>query len=311
MKWILLLGLVLLIPMVHAECSLTIESKFASGFFNEIEALNSQLQTCPVPLASYIAKLYKNGNFLVNVEMNDDTTKSFMITLKDGTIAGLSTNTNNPTYTVKIEEDDFNAILQSSNKMGTFAYLYKKGNIKIKANNIIQGIKFFFIKPFINAGLGKIQNPNIWTPPQQSLDVGEYPGYRVCEFYQTNKKLVTCAAYKAGDTFCVTTMGHPEAKAVKCEENGLVICTLPCSPKQYAAPLKTCPFDNGRPRGSQAPPLEFCEATAQPQQPEKKLPGALCQHGGECTTGNCVGEGMGPPWTYRCSCDPFKYVANC
>lgn len=37
--------------------------------------------------------------------------------------------------------------------------------------------------------------------------------------------------------------------------------------------------------------------------------GAICQHGGECETSNCVGDGMGPPWTYRCSCNPFRYTA--
>ncbi len=38
--------------------------------------------------------------------------------------------------------------------------------------------------------------------------------------------------------------------------------------------------------------------------------GALCQHGGECTSGNCVGDGQGPPWTYRCSCDAFRYTTS-
>lgn len=43
----------------------------------------------------------------------------------------------------------------------------------------------------------------------------------------------------------------------------------------------------------------------------QKENGAVCQHGGECSSGNCVGDGQGPPWTYRCSCDPSKYMASC
>ena len=39
--------------------------------------------------------------------------------------------------------------------------------------------------------------------------------------------------------------------------------------------------------------------------------GAVCNHGGECRSGNCVGVGQGPPWTYQCSCDPTKYMENC
>jgi hypothetical protein len=42
-----------------------------------------------------------------------------------------------------------------------------------------------------------------------------------------------------------------------------------------------------------------------------KADGALCDHGGQCKSGNCVGEGQGPPWTYRCSCDPMKYMTSC
>jgi hypothetical protein len=39
----------------------------------------------------------------------------------------------------------------------------------------------------------------------------------------------------------------------------------------------------------------------------KKKVGEICQHGGECETGNCIG--IVPGQVYKCSCDPFKYVA--
>jgi hypothetical protein len=36
--------------------------------------------------------------------------------------------------------------------------------------------------------------------------------------------------------------------------------------------------------------------------------GAVCNHGGECETGNCIYiGGEGPDRTYKCSCDPFRY----
>ena len=43
----------------------------------------------------------------------------------------------------------------------------------------------------------------------------------------------------------------------------------------------------------------------------KQENGAVCKHGGECLSGNCIGDGQGPPWTYRCSCDAFTYKASC
>ncbi|MFC2174810.1 hypothetical protein ACFLQ2_02975 [archaeon] len=47
-----------------------------------------------------------------------------------------------------------------------------------------------------------------------------------------------------------------------------------------------------------------------PEPQAKGAAGALCDHGGECESGNCIGVGQGPPWTYKCSCDPFKYVVE-
>lgn len=39
-----------------------------------------------------------------------------------------------------------------------------------------------------------------------------------------------------------------------------------------------------------------------------KAVGEVCNHGGECTTGNCIYvSGQGPDRIYRCSCDPYKY----
>lgn len=56
-------------------------------------------------------------------------------------------------------------------------------------------------------------------------------------------------------------------------------------------------------------PAEITCSTAAGTAASKKKVGEVCAHGGECETGNCVGIGQGPPWTYECSCDPFKYVA--
>jgi hypothetical protein len=50
-----------------------------------------------------------------------------------------------------------------------------------------------------------------------------------------------------------------------------------------------------------------------PKQTAKLGVGEICQHGGECETGNCIYEsGQGPDRTYKCSCDPFKLdTAGC
>ena len=53
----------------------------------------------------------------------------------------------------------------------------------------------------------------------------------------------------------------------------------------------------------------FFKPKQAPAAPSLKSVGEVCEHGGECETGNCVGVGQGPPWTYKCSCDPFRFVA--
>ncbi len=303
--WIYMLMFISLAAFASAECTITVGAKYTNAFIEEIPQLNDQLNSCQPEIPGYVKTLYKNGDF--NVRVGDS--KQFMLTLKSGKIISFSKEVSaKPSYTAYVSEEDFDAMLQSTDRMGTFAYLYKQKKIKIEANMFFRGVLLFVARPFISIGMNKAQVPIVLSPPQQSQDIGEYPGNRVCEFYQTNKKLVTCAAYKGGDTFCVTTIGSINAKAVKCEENGIVVCTVPCADSQL---LKTCPFDNARPRGSQAAPLNFCVDNPAPQQPTKKAVGELCAHGGECQTGNCVGVGQGPPWTYRCSCNAFKYETNC
>jgi hypothetical protein len=139
----------------------------------------------------------------------------------------------------------------------------------------------------------------------------------VCEFYQTKKKLVTCGAVKAADAFCATVMQSRFARAALCQENGVVICTNPCKPPESQVRPKQCAFDAERPRGSQAPPLEFCNETvtvpagnAVPAQGKKKA-GEVCNHGGECTTTYCLGQPSDSGIKYFCSCSPSKLDFTC
>lgn len=93
-----------------------------------------------------------------------------------------------------------------------------------------------------------------------SSGVGEYPGYKVCDFYQRTKKLVSCGVIGFPERFCQMVMTSPGAVPLKCEENGLVICGLPCSGKGtfYTVDPTVCAFDINRDRGANAPPLDFC-----------------------------------------------------
>jgi hypothetical protein len=156
-------------------------------------------------------------------------------------------------------------------------------------------------------------------PPAGST-IGNFPGKKVCEFYQATppgqpvratKKLVTCAAYKAGDTFCALVMGSRLAKAEKCEENGIVVCSVPCSVN-----ILRCAADINRPRGVNAAPLSFCTGASSSRAAVppagRKQPGDICKHGGECASGICIGTGR--PYNqdlYQCSCKWDRLDFSC
>lgn len=153
------------------------------------------------------------------------------------------------------------------------------------------------------------------TDSKGNVATAELPSDSVaCEFFQTNKKLVTCAALKAADTFCTTAMQSRFARAVLCQENGIIICTKPCHPSPVEVPLKQCAFDNDRPRGKQAPPLDFCNEaiTVSPgPTPGTKKAGQECQHGGECATTFCLGQTSDQGIKYFCSCAQNRLDFTC
>ncbi len=137
----------------------------------------------------------------------------------------------------------------------------------------------------------------------------------VCEFYQTNKKLVTCAAIGNADQFCVTAMSSRHARASLCQEDGLVVCNAPCTTSPQELMPKTCAFDNDRSRGKQAAPLNFCTTTTKIQvntgvQATKKA-GEVCNHGGECGTGICLGQPSDNGIKYFCSCKQNVHDYTC
>src|SRR3989344_8478885 len=114
----------------------------------------------------------------------------------------------------------------------------------------------------------------------------------LCEFYQQNKKLATCSALAAAAHFCVTAMDSRFAKAALCQDDGLIVCTNPCKTNPAQVMPKRCAFDGDRPRGNQAPPLDFCTETVTVDTktgPTKKA-GEVCAHGGEGNTGFCLGQ---------------------
>jgi hypothetical protein len=103
-----------------------------------------------------------------------------------------------------------------------------------------------------------------------TVQIGPYPDKWACEFFQipwpgVNKKHVSCpyetpgaAINEAANQFCRTVMNSIYAEAEVCDETGLIVCTHPCETTPAHIIPSRCAFDNDRPRGNQAPPLNWC-----------------------------------------------------
>jgi len=137
----------------------------------------------------------------------------------------------------------------------------------------------------------------------------------VCEFYQKNKKLVTCGALAKADEFCVTAFGSRFARAQLCQDDGVIICSKPCTTNPQEVAPQRCAFDGDRPRGNQAPPLNFCNETKTIKVDMnglgKKKAGQECAHGGECGTGFCLGQPSDSGIKYFCSCKQNVHDTSC
>jgi len=123
--------------------------------------------------------------------------------------------------------------------------------ISSRLPNVWNSISSFFAEKQIPQQIQDIINGN-------SLNISIPPDSQACEFVQTNVHLVTCGAYGAADNFCAITMQSPDARSLSCQDNGAIVCDVPCKTTPAHQPIKTCPFDNDRMRGNQAPPLGLC-----------------------------------------------------
>jgi len=104
----------------------------------------------------------------------------------------------------------------------------------------------------------------------KTVQIGPYPDKWACEFYQlpfpgVNKKLVSCPYETPGATindaanaYCREAMASPWAEAEMCSEEGIIVCTHPCETTPTHIIPTRCAFDNDRPRGNQAEPLNWC-----------------------------------------------------
>lgn len=305
-----------------AECEVNITSKNTKELLNEVSSIDKQVQDCPTSLDDRASKIVKNGDVDINIKMNDGSTEIMHINVENKKVTGFKKGpATKSKYEVNSDEPTVDKILASDSRGQEFMKQYADKKVQIEGKQFFSKIATWITNPFIRWGL------NRWLVKQPQLPIqatiGPYENQWACEFYQVpwqgvNVKRVSCpyetpgaAINEAADEFCREVMGSQGAKAAVCDSTGQIVCVHPCPENQFEIIPQRCAYDAARKRGSQAPPLDWCEeiVAVNPESGKKKV-GEVCQHGGECETGNCIYVGgQGAERTYKCSCDPFKYDA--
>lgn len=280
-----------------ADCRVEPQARTFGEFLAEVPSLDEQLQSCPLQLADMYGVIPKTATIVLDVDGEQITA-----TVENAQLTSISLGGAACTRKVVMSREDADLLLGSPDRTAALTYLFANKRIQIKGCNTLSRIGLWFTQPIGRYVLGK----TLPAPQQQQVPEPQ-EGALLCDFYNApTKQIVTCGAHNAADTFCANAMGSRDARAIACDDDGQVLCSVPCGVHSAVKQMNRCAFDINRARGTQAPPVGSCPAPTAPE-PGKKEPGEVCQHGGECRTGNCVGTGQGPPWTYKCSCDPFRY----
>lgn len=244
-------------------CQIDPNANSLGEFISEVPTINAKLKTCTLTMPSSFGAVTSNGQIQIDVSMNDASHEYFDVTIRNKQIIGISYAQNSCAQRIKISEDDANLLLRSADRTATFKYLYANKRITLSGCTFFRKAYSFFTSPLSRMVVRQTLPP---PPPPQTVP-GAQQGTLVCDFYNgPTKKLVTCSAYKAGDSFCVNVMGSRDAKATACDENGQILCSVPCSSYSTVKLTNRCAFDINRARGTQAPPIGSCPAVAAPVQ---------------------------------------------
>lgn len=240
-------------------CQLNPNANSLNEFIAEVPSLNGKLKSCTLTMPSSFGAVTSNGQVQIDVQRNDGSHEYFDVTIRNKQLTGIAHAQNSCAQRITISEDDANLLLRSADRASTFQYLYANKRITLSGCTFFRKAYSFFTAPISRFVVRQTLPP---PPPQQNVPSPQ-PGTLVCDFYNgPTKKLVTCAANRAGDTFCANVMGSRSAKAIACDENGQILCSVPCSSYSAVKLTNRCAFDINRARGTQAPPIGSCPSPA-------------------------------------------------
>lgn len=146
----LAIGLLMAFSVMAKSDTVSFDYKTVGEFMSAIPSLNDQLATNPLKVPGSVGFLIGGGDLLVEITMNDNSTKDFYVTSESKLITGIyEGKPEKAAYTVYTDEDTANGILASDDKLGSLISGYHSNSLQLKAKGIGNSIKLFFAKIFL------------------------------------------------------------------------------------------------------------------------------------------------------------------
>jgi len=144
------LGILIILPIIFAaESDFRYNYKTVGDFMKDIPSINNNLSSQNIEIPGAAGFLIKNGNVLVSITMNDNSTRSFYVILKEKKITGISAGQPDESdYIASTEESTAQGILDSENRADYLLSAYKNGDVKVEANGFGNSLKLFFARFF-------------------------------------------------------------------------------------------------------------------------------------------------------------------
>ncbi|RME52996.1 hypothetical protein D6783_03185, partial [Candidatus Woesearchaeota archaeon] len=187
--------------------------------------------------------------------------------INGGELTGLRKGTGAPSFIAVLGECELDTILASKDRLGATGHIWTQNKIRLSGVGFWNKVILFFARGAINTWMANIAQPVRIQCAGASLPETGRANGQVCDHGGQ------CASGN-----CIYTRGEGANRIYKCS----------CDPFTYKT---TCP----------AKPTPLTDNAG------LRPAGEVCDHGGQCQSGNCIyAGGEGANRIYKCSCDPFK-----
>ena len=146
--WVLFAVCIMFFAFAGAQDNSNIESKLIiNNISKSLPLINEKIQQNNVTIPKNIQPIINDGNFSLNISMNDNSTTGWYLTIENETLTGIYFgNPEKSNYDFITNEDTVIKISQSTDAKTDVINAYKNGDIKIRAHGFWNNVKLFFAK---------------------------------------------------------------------------------------------------------------------------------------------------------------------